>query len=170
MVGISVIICAHNPPPDYLGLTLEGLKAQTLPKAQWELLLIDNGSAKPLSSMADISWHSQARHVREDQLGLTHARLRGIRESSGGLLVFVDDDNVLASNYLAEAESIARDWPKLGAWGGQLEPRFELEGELPEWKRALWTGTISRDLWSNCYDRQATPAGAGLCIRRSVLE
>ena len=44
MISISAIICTHNPRPDYLRRVLDALKAQTLPKEQWELLLIDNAS------------------------------------------------------------------------------------------------------------------------------
>src|SRR5271170_3727335 len=102
----SVIICTHNPRQDYLRLTLEGLEKQTLPKERWELLLIDNASKEPLAGKWDLSWHPNARHIREEELGLTPARLRGIKESKGGLLVFVDDDNVLEVNYLETALDI----------------------------------------------------------------
>ena len=95
MFAISVIICSHNPRPEYLRRTLEALKAQTLPTKDWELLLVDNASKEPLAGRFDLSWHPNARHVRENELGLTTARLRGIREAHSDLLVFVDDDNVL---------------------------------------------------------------------------
>src|SRR5277367_5769846 len=97
---ISVIVCTHNPRADYLRRTLDALREQNFPLNKWELLLIDNASEKPLAEVYDLSWHPQGRHVRELELGLTAARVRGIRESNGGLLVFVDDDNVLAPDYL----------------------------------------------------------------------
>src|SRR5258706_13145188 len=96
----SVIICTHNPRADYLKRVLGALKAQTLPKEQWELLLIDNASKESISKLCDLTWHPQARHVREDELGLTAARLRGIAESMGNVLVFIDDDNLLEEDYL----------------------------------------------------------------------
>ena len=48
-MNLSVVICTHNQRKDYLQRTLEALKAQTLPPAQWELLLIDNASDEKLS-------------------------------------------------------------------------------------------------------------------------
>ena len=74
---ISVIICTHNPRPDYLRRVLDALKAQTLPKERWELLLIDNASNEPLSGEWDLSWHPHARHIREIQFinGLTAGQL-----------------------------------------------------------------------------------------------
>ena len=48
MVDISVIVCTHNPRPDYLRRVLDALYAQTLPKTDWELILIDNANDMPL--------------------------------------------------------------------------------------------------------------------------
>src|SRR5438045_2554303 len=90
MSDISVVICTHNPRPDYLRRVLEALRNQTLPKKQWELLLIDNASSEPVAGNWDLKWHPNARHIGEYELGLTPARLRGIKESCGELLVFVD--------------------------------------------------------------------------------
>jgi glycosyltransferase involved in cell wall biosynthesis len=103
----SVILCTHNPGPEYLGRVLASLRGQTLPAKEWELLLIDNASKQTLMEAVDISWHPRGRYIREDELGLTAARLRGIQESSGGLLIFVDDDNVLAPDYLDRAKAIS---------------------------------------------------------------
>ena len=103
---LSVIICTHNPREDYLRRTLEALKGQTLSKTEWELVVIDNASDDLLEDVLDLSWHPAARIVREECLGLTPARIRGLQESVGETLVFVDDDNVLADSYLRTAQKI----------------------------------------------------------------
>ena len=72
--SVSVILCTHNPRPDYLDRVLASLRGQTLPAEQWEFLLVDNASKQPLAETWDISWHSCGRHVREEELGLTGAR------------------------------------------------------------------------------------------------
>ena len=167
----SVIICTHNPRENYLRRVLEALRAQTLPPAQWELLLIDNASAKSLPEQFDLSWHPHSRHVREEELGLTPARLRGIHESKADLLVFVDDDNLLAGNYLEQAMVISKEWPFVGVWGGGSVPEYETP--LPYWVGdQVWRlaiASVNEDVWSNLREGFATiPAGAGLCIRRSV--
>ena len=168
---LSVITCAHNPRPDYLGKVIDALERQTLEKDRWQYLLIDNASDQPLASAIDLSWHPHAGHLREEKLGLTHARLRGIRESTGEILVFVDDDNVLDADYLAKVIRIACDWPMIGAFSGQVRPQFE--ETPPEWTRRYWRrlaiNEFDHDSWSNvpCLD-QTTPNGAGLCVRRCV--
>src|SRR6266436_6280424 len=100
---LSVIICTHNPRSDYLRRCIEGLRCQKLPYDRWELLVVDNRSDEPLADRIDLSWHPDPHIIREEVLGLTPARLRGIRESMGDLLVFVDDDNVLDVDFLEGA-------------------------------------------------------------------
>jgi glycosyltransferase involved in cell wall biosynthesis len=170
-IEISVITCSHNPRPAYLQLVLDALRAQTLDKRRWEYLLVDNANETPLSSRVELNWHPNSRHMSEGRLGLTAARLRAIRESTGGLLVFVDDDNLLDPHYLETALQLASDWPEIGAFSGQVQAQFE---ERPaDWTRKYWNRLAIRefdkDRWSNvpCLD-QTTPNGAGLCVRRWV--
>ena len=165
---LSVIICCHNPRRDYLDRVLTALKEQTLSTDNWELLVVDNASEHPVSASHNISWHPNARHVREENVGLTFARLRGITESSGDLLVFVDDDNVLQPDYLECTIALGEAWPIVGVWGGQQIPEFEGGEPREVWKRNFWTLRFVRDAWSNNYDRFAVPNGAGICIRRAV--
>ncbi|MEI9998357.1 MAG: glycosyltransferase [Verrucomicrobiota bacterium] len=167
---LSVIICTHNPREDYLRRVLDALEAQTLSHDQWEVLLIDNASREPLAKTWHLSKLPNARHVREETLGLTPARLRGIREAAGDVLVFVDDDNVLRPDFLAECLEIERDWPLLGAWGGRQLAEYEHQPPREAWKRRLFDKKFVRDVWSNNYDRNTTPIGAGVCIRRGVAE
>jgi glycosyltransferase involved in cell wall biosynthesis len=169
---LSVIICTHNPRMDYLERVLEALRSQSLTTTSWELLLIDNASDDALSERIDLSWHPAARCIREDELGLTAARLRGIAEARGDLLVFVDDDNVLAPDYLQIAGDIAEQYPVLGSWGsGRVEPDFEIEPPpelIPHLPRLALRNYHSAH-WSNNPDHwSATPVGAGLCVTRDV--
>ena len=169
---VSVIVCTHNPRPDYLSRVLLSLRGQTLPTKQWEFLLVDNASRQPLAKAWDISWHLRGRHVREDELGLTSARLRGIQECSGELLVFVDDDNVLAADFLERATAIAARFPGLGVFGaGILQPEFEVQPpvELHSLLKLLALRSEPSALWSNnTKDADSIPWGAGLCVARRV--
>ena len=118
-------------------------------------------------------WHPHARVVREEELGLTNARLRGFAETSGEVIVLVDDDNVLAPDYLEQVVRIAREHPFLGTWSGALALELEPGSAEPaeQLRHLLCERIVKRDLWSN--DRSnfaATPRGAGECIRREVAE
>jgi glycosyltransferase involved in cell wall biosynthesis len=172
-VNLSVIICAHNPRPDYLHRVLEALKGQTLPGEQWELLLVDNASKESLAQAWDLSWHPRARHVREDEPGLTPARLRGIAESAAELLVFVDDDNVLAPDYLEAALQIRQAMPQMAVFGGKITGEFEVLPEpwMTPYLEMLALRQVDRDSWSNDPVRLGRyPCGAGMCVSRKVGE
>lgn len=173
MNTLSIVICSHNPRLDYFTRCLDALRSQTLPFNDWELILIDNCSDELLSDIFDLSWHPSSRIVREEKLGLTPARLRGIREANCDLLVFVDDDNVLDADYLEKARNIATEKPFLGAWSGQCRGVFETPPS--EWTKRYFGNLVIRefdgDSWSNLPRLPSTmPCGAGLCIRRKVAQ
>jgi len=172
MFDASVIVCTHNPRRDYLRQVLKALSLQTLPKSQWELILVDNASDIPVASAVDVSFHPNARHLTESELGIAVARQRGIREASSDLVVFVDDDNVLEPNYLSEAVRIKNGWPALGVWGaGAIIPRFECEpvGYSQNLVPYLALREINRPQWGNVFPcQQATPWGAGICVRGAI--
>jgi glycosyltransferase involved in cell wall biosynthesis len=168
---VSVIICSHNPRPDYLERVVGGLREQSLPYDQWELLLIDNASSQPLADACDLSWHPHGRHVREENLGLAIARQRGIKEALAELFVYVDDDNVVRPNYLVEAIKIAQSWPQLGVWGGSISPEFEVAPpeNLRKFLGYLAVREVRTARWTNVVEcSEAFPCGAGLCMRRNV--
>jgi glycosyltransferase involved in cell wall biosynthesis len=174
MTDISIIICTRNPRRDFLARVFDALRKQTLGMEHWELLLIDNASDRVLADEWDLSWHPRARHIREDTPGLTPARLRGIRESCGDLLVFVDDDNVLFEDFLCQALAAMRRHPFLGVLGaGVLEPEFEVTppAELIP-KLAMYAiRSVPKSVWSsNPSDFSCMPMGAGLCVTRAVAE
>lgn len=179
---ITVVIPTHNPHPGRLRRTLAGLRAQSLPADQWETVLVDNASAPavdvgPLRETAPAS----LRVVREPQLGLTAARRRGFAEARAPLCVLVDDDNVLAPDYLAEVVRLFAAHPRVGALGGKSLPEFE--AEPPAWAREFFPLLALRDLGDkhciseglrppgavgNQYPAEAAPIGAGMAIRREA--
>jgi glycosyltransferase involved in cell wall biosynthesis len=141
--------------------------------AEWQMILVDNRSEPPLGPQVDLSWHPHARIVREEQLGLTAARLRGLAESIGELIVLVDDDNLLAADFLVQALTIAGQHPFLGTWSGQIDLRLEAAAPAPpaRLRHLLCERKLDEPVWSNDPAHvHATPWGAGMCIRRPVAK
>lgn len=170
-VLFSVVIPAHNPIPAYLARTLAGLRTQTLPMEQWELIVVDNASKVPLATSVDLTWHPRGRVIREERLGLTPARLAGFAAAIGEVVVLVDDDNVLAPDFLAQALAIRREHPQLGAWSGNVVLEFAPDAvpPPPSWQSNLTERHVTADVIStDRRDHDSTPWGAGLCVRREV--
>jgi len=170
MFEISVHICTYNPREEHLRRTLEGLKSQTLGLDRWELLLVDNASTAETVKKADLSWHPNARYILESKLGKTNALIHAIRQAKAPLLVTVDDDNVLEPDYLEQCLKIAAEYPKVGTFGGQIFPEYEVPPR--SWARRhavnLSVYESDRDVWSNLPRAEFFPPGAGMCFRREV--
>lgn len=122
---LSICICTHDPRRDYLAQTLAALSAQTLDRSRWECIIIDNASRPPLETWLRDAEPLTPRILREETLGLVHARLGAIAAAAGGVIVFVDDDNLLAPDYLARVAEIFDGDPEIGVAGGRIEGKFE---------------------------------------------
>jgi glycosyltransferase involved in cell wall biosynthesis len=105
-------------------------------------------------------------------MGLTPARLCGIQESSGDFIVFVDDDNILAPDFLQEAKAVWNQYPHLGVLGaGTLVPEFEVDPtpEIVPLLPRLALRSVTSPLWSNNpRDSECIPWGAGLAVTRCI--
>lgn len=170
---ISVVICTHNPNPVFINRVLAALKAQTLPREHWELLLMDNASREPLASSLDLSWHPHAQLIREEKIGKNYALLTAFGKVKGDLIVIVDDDNVLDPGYLETALQLERNHSHLGVWGGSCIAEFEVQPPtfLEKYMNRLAISVVAQPRWSNSYsDFEAIPAGAGMVIRRTIAE
>lgn len=162
----------HNPRKDHVGRVFSALQALRTPRSLWEFVVVDNASQSPLREWLDLDWHPRSRVVREEKLGLTQARLRGLSETSGEVLVYVDDDNVLQPDYLDAALEVARERPTVGAWGGNVCLEFEVTP--PDWTEPHWELLAMKKVETEATTRDvdywpATPVGAGLCVRRNVM-
>lgn len=180
---LSVILPTHAPHAGRLARTLAGLRAQTLPAGDWETLIVDNASAPPVDPGAFApETPANLSVLREPELGLTAARRAGFRAAQGEILVLVDDDNVLAPDYLERVLAAFAAHPRVGALGGRSLPEFEQRP--PPWVREFDGLLACRDLGAElritpsyaagpvgprAYPPTA-PIGAGMALRRAAAD
>lgn len=172
MLKLSVIICTHNPRKEYLDQTLRGLEVQDLQIEEWELVVVDNASDEPVEDRWNVDWHPNGRIIVEPELGLTPARVRGIRETTADLLIYVDDDMILEPNYLTQALTIAEEYPFLGIWGGNLKGGYEVDPPetIMRYIERLAVREVRQVRWSNIRLWETTPSGAGMVVRRDIAD
>jgi glycosyltransferase involved in cell wall biosynthesis len=171
--SLSVIVCTHNPRPEVLQRCIASIQSALETIEDAELIVIDNDSDPPVDAIP-IGFPkpiAQARFVREEKRGLTPARLRGIREAKGDLLVFVDDDNFVRQDFFTQGLALSLKYPFVGAFSGQVHLMFEKDP--PEWSYPYHGLLVRRvfddDKWSNLPNLDETmPCGAGLFVRRRV--
>lgn len=175
---VSVIICTYKPRKDHLERTLKGLRDQSVGKDAWELVIVDNSPGRGLEDVVDLSWHCSAKITHEKNLGLAHARIRGMKESTGDILIFVDQDNILAPDYLETSIKLINANQELGAIGGRILPEYEIDP--PEWFCRAGVSLACRDLgdtikigfWSDANNREYpifSPVGAGMVLQSKSI-
>ena len=172
-LGVSIVICTHNGAAR-LRPTLEHLRRQSVTVA-CEVILVDNASTDDTAEVVRAVWSEHPpfplRIIREEQLGLSHARDRGIAESTYEFVVFVDDDNWLEPNYAQDVYDLLAANSDIGACGGYA--RLATEIPPPAWfpsvQHAFAVGgqaPSEGDVTSG----QGFLWGAGLALRKSVVE
>lgn len=172
--GISLIVCCYNSA-QRLPTTLEYIaKQELLPDIPWEVIIVNNNSSDNTKSVAKEEWEkcgapASLRVVDENTSGISHARIKGLKEANYELIIYCDDDNWLNSNYLSRAYNIMHENSEIGILGGRSIAVFE--GEEP-----LWFSTFQRSfavgvqgLYSGDVTNRGNLWGAGMVLRRSVF-
>ncbi|MCB2113853.1 MAG: glycosyltransferase family 2 protein [Parvularculaceae bacterium] len=172
---LSVIMCTYNPRPDLIARALRAVSVQTLPVAEFELVVVDNNSSPALEAgRLERLAGRPVNLVMQTLQGLTYARVAGIEASNAQLICFIDDDNEIAPDYLENALKIASDEPALGMFGGVADGA--LERRIGAAKAAFLPFLGVRNLGAQELTGSGRnwgpwePIGAGLCVRRAIAE
>ena len=146
---------------------LEAIAAQDDPGVPWRVLVVDNGSTDGTGAFAVECWERLAAGVPlscvvEPLPGLLAGRVRAFAEAGDGIVVFVDDDNILDPTYLRTVVEILDRRPALGAVGGvsRLPPGVVCP---PEMQPSLEAFAIGRS--TSVRLGSPMPWGAGLAVR-----
>ena len=129
---LSILICTHNRAA-LLEEALQSLEAQTVGKDRFEVLVVDNASTDPTPRVVEACaarGKLEVRRVREPNLGLDAARNRGVRESRGEIIAFLDDD-ARARNDWAAAILDGFERHPAPVLGGRVDLNWE--AERPVW-------------------------------------
>ena len=105
---VSVIIPSYRPG-NYVYECLDSLMNQSLDALRFEVIVVLNGTRDPyweqLSRYA--KRHGNIRLLHEAVAGVSNARNVGMKHAWGDFYAFVDDDDVVSSNYLEELLKIS---------------------------------------------------------------
>ena len=171
MDGVSVIICCYNSEAR-LPETLGHLKKQITDNLNWEIVVVDNASsdntfelANQILSNTDLKWQV----VKEDKPGLIYARLKGEEVSKYDYLLYCDDDNWLAENYVQLVFDTLSQNSRIAILGGQGEAVFE--DKEPAWFKTFQDGFAVGDQSKSQDDLSKVDKvyGAGFTLRKSFL-
>lgn len=172
---ISVIVCTYNRDK-YLYDALSHIADNDFPADDYEIVLINNNSTdnteQECKRFAACFPQIQFRYFVETKQGLSHARNRGIEESRGDILVFLDDDSFVKSDYLSNLNTQMQKHSDAMAFGGKITPLFE-SGKAPEWLNR-WTyplvSAIDKGNEVVPFEGNSYPIGANMGFRKQCIE
>jgi len=171
--GISIVMCCYNST-SVIKPTLQHLAALDLPSG-WpvELIIIDNASTDGTSDFALKLWKDNGDPFAmiihaEPNKGLIFARNKGVKVSRFEIILFVDDDNWLARNYLIRLQQLFKRFPSVAAFGGLNKPVFETKE--PFWfetfQQSYAVGKLSKGFNE---PEEIGLFGAGMAVRKTAL-
>lgn len=93
-------------------------------------------------------------------------------ECTGDWIVFVDDDNLLAADYLEKLIELDKQFPKIGVISASITGEFE--SMVPPWAEPylqyLAIRPLRRGVWGNIPGPHIGPIGAAMAVRRPLFE
>lgn len=172
---LSVIFCTYNREK-YIYNAMKSIAEQKFPIQDYEIVLINNNSTDRTESICqqfqvdypNILFH----YFVETNQGLSYARNRGVKESKGDILVFVDDDATVFDSYLSSVQSFFETHPEVSACGGPIEPFYETE--KPKWlsyyTEQLIGGALYKGDKVKPFKNGKYPGGGNSAFRKEIFE
>jgi glycosyltransferase involved in cell wall biosynthesis len=111
MPAISVVIPLYNKR-NYIWRCIRSVCSQTTP--DFEVIVIDDGSTDGSAEVAATFPDGRVRVIRQKNRGVGAARNRGIRESTGELVAFLDGDDEWLPQFLQSVEDLRNRYPEAG--------------------------------------------------------
>ncbi|MFA6570105.1 MAG: glycosyltransferase family 2 protein [Bacteroidota bacterium] len=135
MITISVIICTYNREK-YIANAIKSILHQNLNYKILELIIVDNNSNDKTPDIVKKIIKSnpefQMKLIFEKKQGLGFARNRGLKESKGEYITYLDDDAWADGNWIKYIQKcIDSISPKPLVIGGKILPQYV--GNKPNW-------------------------------------
>lgn len=102
MIRASIIVATYNRK-EPLARLLGTLWKQTVPREEYEVVVVDDGSIEDMTSVAlAFSTRLQVSVSRQANSGVAVARQRGVEQARGSIVIFLDDDMLAAEDFVAQ--------------------------------------------------------------------
>lgn len=161
MPRVSVVIPAYNSMT-YLPETVESVLQQTF--TDFEVLIVDDGSADAIEQWAATIADSRVRFVRQSNQGVSVARNLGITQAQGEYIAFLDADDLWECSKLEKQVRYMENHPTIGlvhSWVTLIDAKSRpLNKQL--------TSTAEGTVWQSLIIRNAI-ACCSVLVRRECF-
>jgi len=131
---VSVVVATRNRAPRLRGL-LDGIRAQTLDRDRFELIVVDDGSTDGTPALLEQATRGAEINLRAIRRteggGPAGARQQGWHQAEAPLIAFTDDDCVPWPDWLEQALAAARRHPGAIIQGSTVPAPAELRRRGP---------------------------------------
>lgn len=129
---LTVITCTWNRC-ELLRQTLEQLAHIAVPSGvEWDLLVVNNNCTDATDAVVrSFEKRLPVRLLFEPTPGKTNALNLALGEATGDYILFIDEDVLVAPDWMAAYHAAFCRWPDVALFGGAIAPWFE--GEPPAW-------------------------------------
>ena len=157
-----------------LSLTLQSLTRMDTRGVNWELVVVDNGSADDTRQVAQgFATRLPLRYVYEPLLGKSNALNRVAAELRGRLVSFADDDILFDRHWMKNILAYADAYADFEVFGGPISPCWTRST-----RPAYLHHPYARQAYTVChlgdqprpYPPESWPPGANAVYRRNVLD
>lgn len=132
-MNITVILCTYNRS-ESLARALESVSASVLPASvEWEVLVVDNNSPDRTRDVIEeycARYPGRFRYLFEGKQGKSNALNSAIRNARGNILAFMDDDVLVAPDWLQNLTAPLASG-EFGGAGGRILSQQSFD--LPDW-------------------------------------
>lgn len=165
---ISVIVPVYNVE-EYLEECLDSIQKQTY--IDIEVILVNDGSTDRSKEICERYCEKDSRFklVNQENKGLSGARNRGMLESKGEFISFVDSDDVLKEDMLEQLmkQMTSEDIDIVECW--YTNEKQELELSTPKNVKTIFQGDSKEALVSLCKDNIVRLNAVAKLFRRQVI-
>lgn len=170
-LSVDIIICTYNNAP-LLERALEAISQQKVsPGIDWQVLVVNNNCTDESPEVVEKytpNFPVPLKTVVETEQGLHHARLCGIKNTSGDWVAFVDDDCLIAEDFVQELAEFASERPNCGAFGAKIILEWEIEPPPLYALRRKWA--FAGRNHGDHPKRRDWIAGTGMILKRKAIE
>lgn len=175
MIRLSLIIATYNRSAPLL-TALESVVRQDADPAEWECVVVNNNSQDDtevrFAEFAARYPSFNLRMVLETRQGLSHARNRGIAETSGTYIAIIDDDERINPGFVSAYVRFFDSHPGAASAGGRIIPEYP--AGRPKWMSRYVEQPIANpiDMGNDVrpFPAGRIPGGGNMALRRTAIE
>jgi glucosyl-dolichyl phosphate glucuronosyltransferase len=172
MIEISAIISTYNRAHFLKGLFSSVLE-QSIDKSRYEIVIVNNNCTDNTEEICHkfIQSHPEVKinYCIEKQQGLSYGRNKGIEESIGSIVTFLDDDAIIAPDFFEKTLLFFSQHPDVNAIGGKILLKYI--DKKPNWYNPFLASLLGyfnkgdkEQIFNNDYFR-----GSNMSFRREIF-